>query len=305
MEGVDDLQRGRGSLFLVRGEPGIGKTWLAEEAAARATERGALFLSGRCWETGGAPAYWPWVQSLRKLAQETEPEALAAQLGAGAVDVALLVPEIGQLVPNLPDVPLVEPEGARFRLFDAVSTLLRNAARARPIVIVLDDLHAADAPSLLLLRFLTDAIGDARLLVIATWRDSDAGARESLAATVAELARSERFHDLALEGLERDDVAQLVKATDAHAASEELVEVINDRTDGHPFFVAELVRLLASEGRPHGVRAVVRQRLDLLSESCKAAARRGVRRRARVHQRRSRAPAASIRRGSRSNSAKA
>jgi hypothetical protein len=86
---ADELHRGRGSLFLLRGEPGIGKTWLAEEAAARAAERGALVLSGRCWESGGAPAYWPWVQCLRKLVQETEPETLAAQLGVGAVDVVL------------------------------------------------------------------------------------------------------------------------------------------------------------------------------------------------------------------------
>lgn len=273
MAGVEDLQRGRGSLFLLRGEPGIGKTWLAEEGAARARERGALVLSGRCWESGGAPAYWPWVQCLRKLVQRTEPATLAAQLDAGAVDVARIVPEVLELLPNLPPSPVVDPEGARFRLFEAVTTLLRNAARTRPIVLVLEDVHAADAPSLLLLRFLADALGDAQLLVIATRRDGDPAASESFAATVAELARSERFHDVALGRLGREEVARLVGASGACGASEELVAAIHGRTDGHPFFVAELVRLLASEGRldaiPQGVRAVVAQRLGLLSEDCR------------------------------------
>jgi DNA-binding SARP family transcriptional activator len=273
MAGVEDLQRGRGSLFLLRGEPGIGKTWLAEEGAARAAERGALVLSGRCWESGGAPAYWPWVQCLRKLVQQTEPDTLAAQLGMGAVDVARIVPELHELLPRLPRPPAVDPEGARFLLFDAITTLLRNATRTRPIVLVLDDLHAADAASLLLLRFLTDALGDARVLVIATRRDSEPAASDSFAATVAQLARSERFHDVALSGLGREEVARLVNAAGARGASDELVAAIHERTDGHPFFVAELVRLLASEDRldaiPQGVRAVVAERLGLLSEDCR------------------------------------
>src|SRR5215211_187816 len=273
MAAVEELERGRGSLLLIRGEPGIGKTWLAEEGAARAAERGALVLSGLCWESGGAPAYWPWVQCLRKLLQQTEPDTLVAQLGAGAVDVALLVPELRELIPNLSHPPAVDPESARFRLFDAVTTLLRNSARSRPIVLILDDLHAADAPSLLLLRFLTDALADAQLLVIATRRDSDPAASASLAATVAELARSDRFHDVLVAGLGREEVAQLVDAAGARGTSEELVAAIHERTDGHPFFVTELVHLLASEGRldaiPQGVRAVVAHRLRLLSEDCR------------------------------------
>jgi DNA-binding SARP family transcriptional activator len=272
MAGVEELERGRGSLLLIRGEPGIGKTWLAEEGAARAAARGALVLSGRCWESGGAPPYWPWARCLRKLVQETEPDTLGAQIGAGAVDVARIVPELRELVPSLPEPPAIDPEGARFRLFDAVTTLLRNAARNRPIVLVLEDLHAADAPSLLLLRFLTDALGDAQLLVIATRRDSDP-VSESLTATVAELARSDRFHDVPLAGLGREDVARLVDAAGAPIASDELVTAIYERTDGHAFFVAELVRLLASERRldaiPQGVRTVVAQRLGLLSEDCR------------------------------------
>ena len=149
------------------------------------------------------------------------------------------------------------------------------SARTRPIVLVLDDLHAADAASLLLLRFLTDTLADTP-----TARDRDttrqrsSRRRESLAATVAELARSETFHDVA-SGRARAGGGRAAggRGLGARGASDALVAAIHERTEGHPFFVAELVRLLASEGRldaiPQGVRAVVAQRLGLLSEDCR------------------------------------
>ena len=179
---LGDLEHGRGSLFLVSGEPGIGKSRLAEEAAALAAERGARVLSGRAWEFGGAPAYWPWVQCLRALVRDADPATLTAQLGAGAADVAQVLPELGESFPDLSPAPSADPEGARFRLFDAVATFVRNAARAKPMVLVLEDLHAADAPSLLLLQFVAGELADARVLVIATWRDGDRAANAAFGA---------------------------------------------------------------------------------------------------------------------------
>ena len=273
MADLEELLRGRGALLVLRGEPGIGKTWLAEEAAARAAARGALVLSGRCWESGGAPPYWPWVQCLRQLVAQTEPQLLAAALDAGAADVARIVPELRELVRGVPPPSEVDPKGTRFRLFEAVVTLLRDVGRARPIVVVLEDLHAADEASLLLLRHLMDSLADTPALVIATRRESDPAGDPGLAATVAELARSRRYRDLPLGGLEPDEVGQLVRALGATGAPAALVASIRNRTEGHPFFVAELARLLASEGRldtiPQGVRAVVAQRIGLLSEDCR------------------------------------
>ena len=171
MTGLDDAFAGRGRLFLVAGEPGIGKSRLAEELVTQARARGARILVGRCWEAGGAPAYWPWVQSLRGYIGERDSESLREQLGAGARDVAQFLPELRELLPDLPEPPSLDPEAARFRLFDAVASFLTRAAEARPIVLVLDDLHAADEPSLLLLQFLVRGIGDSRLLVIGAYRD--------------------------------------------------------------------------------------------------------------------------------------
>jgi predicted ATPase len=151
-------------------------------------------LSGHCWESGGAPAYWPWVQCLRVLVRESEPGVLATQLGVGAADLAEIVPELREYGLDLPRPLSADAEGLRFRLFDAVSTLLREEARTKPIVLVLEDLHAADASSLLLLRFVARTLTDSRLLVIATTRSSDRAATEPFAGTLAELARAQRFH---------------------------------------------------------------------------------------------------------------
>ena len=157
--GLDDALAGRGRLFLLAGEPGIGKSRLADELIGQARARGARVLVGRCWEAGGAPAYWPWVQALRAYVRDAEPEALRAQLGAGAADLAQLLPELRELFPTCRSRRRSESEGARFRLFDAASAFLRSAAQARPLVLVLDDMHAADEPSLLLLRFVAREIG--------------------------------------------------------------------------------------------------------------------------------------------------
>ena len=147
----------------------------------RVAEQDSRVLSGHCWESGGAPAYWPWVQCLRVLVRESSP-ACSHQLGVGAADLAELVLELGEYGPDLPRPLSADAESMRFRLFDAVTTLLREEARTKPIVLVLEDLHAADESSLLLLRFVARTLTDSRLLVIATTRSSDRAATEPLPA---------------------------------------------------------------------------------------------------------------------------
>src|SRR4051794_70339 len=131
--GFDDALAGRGRLFLVAGEPGIGKSRLAEELGARAAARGARVLVGRCWEAGGAPAYWPWVQSLRALAGEPG----HVQLAVGAAELLAVVPELRAWFPDVPRPAGLDSDGARFRLFEAVADLLAGASAARGIVLVI------------------------------------------------------------------------------------------------------------------------------------------------------------------------
>jgi predicted ATPase len=115
---------------------------------------------------------------------------LARTLGVGAADLAEIIPELRELSPDLPRPLSADAEGLRFRLFDAVTTLLRAEAGAKPIVLILEDLHAADASSLLLLRFVAQTLNDTPLQIIATTRSGERTAIESFTSTLAELARS-------------------------------------------------------------------------------------------------------------------
>jgi len=280
VSGLDDALAGRGRLFLLAGEPGIGKSRLAEELAVHARARGARVLVGRCWEAGGAPAYWPWVQSLRTYVRASDTAALRSQLGAGAADLAQLIPELHQRFQDLPPPASSGSEGARFSLFDAVVEFLRNASQGRPLLLVLDDLHAADAPSLLLLRFLTRELGSIRMLLLAAYRDVDPIPEAPLTELLAEVAREPVTRRLPLGGLSEREVAEYVELTASGIASSELVAGLHEETAGNPLFVGEIVRLLSADGVrsesspnvrlaiPESIRDVIARRLSHLSREC-------------------------------------
>ena len=282
---LDAAVGGRGGMVLVAGEPGIGKTRLAEELAARATARGAVVLWGRCWEGAGAPPFWPWVQVVRGYVQVQagDPASLSHDLGAGAADIAQLVPAVRDCIPDLPAPPPLEPEAARFRLFDSLAGFLRTAAARRPLLLVLDDLHWADVPSLALLRFMSRELEGTGPLVVGSYRQSEVGQGHPLLAAVANLTRGQHRW-LLLGGLGQQDVASFVALVGGAEPSTELATEVYRQTDGNPFFVTEVVRLLASQGRlnpaargaavlagglPEGVRAVVAERLGHLSDDCR------------------------------------
>jgi tetratricopeptide (TPR) repeat protein len=274
---------GRGRLILLSGEPGIGKSRLVDEFASRARESGVL-LWGRCWEAGGAPPYWPWVQLLRAYLRARDAESVRDDIGTGAIDIAQILPEIRDLFPDLPPPPTVDPDSARFQLFDSTTSFLLNAARREPVVLVLEDLHAADTPSLLLLQFLADQIGDARLLALATYRDVEITPEHPLTSAVADLSREPTTRRIHLLGLTKDDVIRFVAAVAGTPAPPQLVTALHRETSGNPLFLGEAVRLLAAEGRlglsdpatlriavPKGVRDVIGRRLNHLDEDCKQA----------------------------------
>jgi DNA-binding SARP family transcriptional activator len=276
---LDDALAGRGRLLLVAGEPGIGKSRLVDELADRAAGGGAEVLIGRCWEAGGAPPYWPWTQALREHARRTEPRALREQLGQGAADLAGIVPELRSILDDIPDPTSPETEGARIRLFESVAAFLDNASRARPLVICLDDVHAADTPSLLLLQFVSRELERMPVLVVAAYRDVDPTVSTDLAETVAAASRSPATTRVSLTGLSRDEARTFVEVNGGAAHADSLAGRLHEDTEGNPLFMGEILRLLAAEGRleeagttisiPDTVREVIGRRLRHLSSECR------------------------------------
>jgi hypothetical protein len=250
---VDGSLGGRGSLVLVTGEPGIGKTRLMGELGQVSLARGLTGVTGRCWEEGGAPPYWPWIQVLRALGGDLE--ALAAR------------PYTHEATHG------VSPEGERIRLFDAVGQFLVDAASERPLLIALDDVHAADEPSLLLLRFMADAIADSPVLLVASYRDGEPRVRE-LADVFAELARAGTR--ITLRGLEPDDVETYITSVTGSPPTDETVARLQQITGGNPFFVGEVVRLLAGRAIPSNLDQSVGDPFLRIPEEVRALIRRRV-----------------------------
>ena len=285
MRALDDALAGHGRLLVIGGEPGIGKSRLAEELATAATESRAEVLWGRCWEAGGAPPYWPWAQAIRSHIREIDTERLRRELGADAAEIAGVVAEVREQIHDLGPSPTIDdPLTARFRLFDSLTGFLKRVARGQPLVIVLDDLHWADEGSLRLLEFVARELAEARLLLVGTYRDVELSRRHPLSQTLAELTRERLFERIVLRGLNSEDVAQFIEATCGISPPSALVSAVHAQTEGNPLFVTEVVRLLTQEGEltperlsgseswsmriPEGVREVIGRRLDRLSDRC-------------------------------------
>ena len=260
---------GRGTLCLVSGEPGIGKSRLLSEFAAEQSSRCASIHWGLAWEAGGAPVYWPWIQVLRSLlSQESVRTYLTSQPHLAAA--------IGELVPEL--VPLsarvetrLEPDQARFRLMDAVSSLLLATATREPLILVLEDLHTADADTLALLEFASRQLHASRALIIGTFRDSEIQ-RPRIGNIVARLRRA--AIQLPLRRLDRDEIREYIRVTTGQRPLEQDVTELATLTEGHPLYLAEVVELGRTRGNlrnsPASIRVAILERASHLPADTRA-----------------------------------
>lgn len=272
---------GQPGAVLLTGEPGIGKTCTAQEMVARAGRLNVLALWGRCPEEPGAPPYWPWLQMIRRYVSLQDEEVLCEVLGTAAPYMATLDPEqLGRLGVNRAVPPESDAAKARFRFFDAIAGFWRRAAARQPILLVIDDLHRADVPSLRLLEFTMAEAEASRLLLLGTYRDTEVTRQHPLSDTLAELQRHASVQRFLLGGFSPAETAQFVAAADS-AASAELARALHEQTEGHPLFLTELV-LDRNEVRapgvptaraglgtvPKGVREAIGVRLNRLSPAC-------------------------------------
>ena len=292
---LDGALSGKGALVMLVGEPGIGKTRLAEELCVHARLRGAQVLKGRSYEGAVEVPYSPFIEAFRQYVATRSDDALRSELGEAAPDLADLVSDVRQRLPDVPVAPPIQGEADRLRLFESARSFLVNASRGTPIVLLLDDLHWADKPSLMMLRHLVRSLPEERILVLGTYRDVDLDRTHPLSEMLAALRREPVYQRVLLRGLPEPEVFALLSALaedDADAGSLEgrrrLSEALVRETEGNPFFIGEVIAHLVEEGRlvkeqgrwrarvdstselgiPEGVREVVGRRLSRLSPTC-------------------------------------
>jgi len=291
-DALEHALSGKGSLAMLVGEPGIGKTRLAEEFGVYAALRGAQVLTGHCYEGEASLPYRPFVEAFRQYARSRPDEELRTQLGPGAPEIATLVSEIRARFPDIEEAPKLDPDGERLRLFESVAEFLHNASLAKPIVLHLDDLHWADKPSLLLLQHLAQRTARDRLLILGAYRDVELDRGHPLADALGALRRLPNYRRVLLRGLPQESVTDLLAAIDPSeegaAGRQALAAALYKETEGNPFFIREVMAHLIETGKivhesgrwvgqvtsiselgiPEGVREVVGRRLSRLSEGC-------------------------------------
>jgi class 3 adenylate cyclase/tetratricopeptide (TPR) repeat protein len=285
LRALSDVASGRGGVVMIGGEPGIGKTRLAEETRLEAEKRGFRALIGHCVEQGGAP-YQPIVEILESAIKAVDPEALRLALGDAAPEVARVVPHLRRIFPDIPAPLELPPEQERRYLFNSIQDFLGRASAIRPQLLVLEDLHWADDATLLLLQHLAEGISEMRALLVGTYRDVELDSSRPLARTLEDFLRRRLARRVRLRGLSAEAVGQMLQTLAAgQSAPATLVGVIYQETEGNPFFVQEVFEHLAEEGRlldatgqwragfvisdidvPESIRLVIGRRLDHLSE---------------------------------------
>ena len=284
---------GERQLGLVAGEPGIGKTRLTTHAALSRHGEGAIVLFGRCEEDLATP-YGPWIEALSHYVEHAPVEVLNAHVEAQGGALTRLIPALKSRAPDAPAPRESDPETERYVLFSAISALLEQASRESPVVLLLDDLHWADKPTLALLKHVVGASPNQSVLMLGTYRDSELSRQHPLTDTLADLRGEHGVERISLSGLGEDDVVTMMENAAGHEMDQlgrRLATGIAGETNGNPFFVSEMLRHLIESGTlsqrdsgrwelqgevtdlglPQSVREVIGRRIERLGESSRGA----------------------------------
>ena len=287
-ETFDAAVAGQGSLVMIAGEPGIGKTAICEQLSTYIVSKGGKTLWGHCYEEGSLSLpYLAFIEAMRSHVLNRDADELMKELGSGASDVARIMLEIREKL-NIEPRESQNPEEDRYRLFQAVSSFLTNAAAVKPMCIILEDLHDADKSTLEMLSYVSRNVNSTRLLLVGTYRDVEVDRSHPLSAALAELRRVSSFKRILLRGLTVDEVRRMLAGITREEIPVTIAETIHRQTEGNPLFTQEVIRYLIEEnlltygeGRrplaedttleisiPEGLRDVIGKRLTLLTTEC-------------------------------------
>jgi tetratricopeptide (TPR) repeat protein len=282
---LEEACNGHGSIAMLQGEPGIGKSRTIAEFSDLAGHRGALVLYGSCHDGEWQPPYGPFAEAITTYVRQAQPAEIAAVLGSKAAILARIAPALREIMVDLAEPAALDKEEERFRLFDAVSQFLVEVARRTPLVLVLDDLHWADRGTVGMLNHVAHTVAANSMLLIGAFRDAEVDRMHPLARALTTLRRLPDFEILALKGLKNSELVELLEMIADQDAPEALVQTLIVETEGNPLFIREVLLHLLEEGKilrdgegwgsrfsvtelgiPEGVRSVIGRRLSKLSE---------------------------------------
>lgn len=285
---VEQVLRGRGAVVMIGGEPGVGKTRLAEQVSLRAQQKGMLSFIGHCYEREASVPYAPFVEILEATAETVPADAFREVMGDSAPELARFAPQIKNLFPDIPPPADLPGEESRRYTFNSISRYMRRSAAARPLMLILDDLHWGDESTILLLEHLALNLHDVPVLIVGTYRDVELAVSRPLSRTLETLVRQRSAQRLSLKRLSEADVLAMLHRLSGSEPPRSLVNVIYSETEGNAFFVEEVFRHLLEEGKlldpagnwrtglevdeldvPEGVRLVIGRRLERLQEATK------------------------------------
>ncbi|MBI4831921.1 MAG: DUF2791 family P-loop domain-containing protein [Candidatus Lindowbacteria bacterium] len=284
---LEQAARGRGALAMVAGEPGVGKTRVAEELEAEARQRGMLTLMGHCYEMEGAAPYSAVVEVLETAIRAVEPNVLREALGEAAPKIAKLAPELRRRFPDIPIAAELPYEQERRSLFNALLEFIGRAAQIQPALIVVEDVQWATDPELQLLQYIAPRLPEMPVLIMCTYRDVDLDTAHSLTGILEDLRRRRLIHGVTLKRLSESGVSAMLRGRSGSEPPSPLVKQVFVGTEGNPFFVEEVFRNLCEEGKlfdeqgqwranvtleelnvPRSVRLLIGRRLKRVGAEC-------------------------------------
>ncbi|MGA6970496.1 MAG: AAA family ATPase [Candidatus Binatus sp.] len=287
---IDRARTGHGSIVMLYDGPGVGKTRLAMEMAQYATRNGFRCSVGRCYERDEPPPYLPFAEIIESnMAQAASLDDYRGQMGLYAAELAQIAPSLRRIFPDLPqtlDLPAAQQRGY---LFQSLAESMARAARIRPCMYLLEDLHWADESTLALLTYLARRIAQLPAVIIGTYRSGYSDINPALVRTLEELIRM-GIRPQKLSGLTKDDVEKMLHGLSERQPPANLVSLIFEESQGYPFFVEEVYLHLVEEGKlfdpagefraeleldesdvPENVRLIISRRLERLDENEKRA----------------------------------